>query len=112
MAVYIKTNNPQELYERFKNKLSEIIAPVWKVDKDGDLEFIPDGTNNAAWLRVHFLPKNLAFGIIGAKEKTMTKNRYSLYHTEIAKFMLNHFDDEIISIRITPQKVENIDYYK
>lgn len=111
MAIYIKTVNPEKLFESIKAKINELVNPSWKIDSEGDLVYTGYSYNDEAWLRPHFIVKNLCFGIIGNKNKTMSKYTYALYHTEIANFILKHFDDDIISIRITPQKVENIDKF-
>lgn len=111
MAIYIKTNDPKQLFEKIKTRLGELINPAWKLDADGDLEYRML-QYNTAWFRAYFNPKNLTFGIIGTKNNSLLTSTYSLYHAEIAKFLLNNFHNDIISIRITPHKIISIDKYE
>lgn len=111
MAVYIKTENPKQLLENIKSKLTELINPSWNIDFEGDFQYT-GCYSDKAWLRPYFSPKNLIFGIIGKKNESLLKSTYSTYHAEIAKFILNHFDDDVISIKISPKKVISIDKFE
>ena len=110
MAIYIKTENPKELLEKIKAKISEHYWSEWKIDKDGDFANQYDYMEKA-WLKPKIMPKNLVMGIIGRKDMDMTTNTYAYFHSQFCKFILEKFDNDIISIRVTPQMVEGIDKF-
>lgn len=106
MAVFIKTDAPQELLDELKDLINKGKIDTWSYDSDGDFTHCVKQWINQAWFSPKVEKEQIVFGILGNKETTMTKQLYGLYHGRFIEMMLTHFDKKMKSIWPTVMKSE------
>lgn len=111
MALYIKTSNPQQLLDSIIESIKNQTVQTWSIDVDGDFTHVSQWKNKA-WMKSYVDSKFLAFGIIGRKDEVMTKTVYGIFHGRFSEMLLTHFDRDIKSIEITPNKINGLDSFK
>ena len=113
MALIVKTENPKALLQKIYKAIEENTIDTWIFDSDGDFTHVPEQWNCKAWMHLADNTSNddeLIFGIVGNKEKQMTKSLYAVYHGRFSEMLLSHFDTEISEIKITSEKTK-YDYF-
>ena len=111
MALYIKTTDPHGLLNAIKESIDNQIVQTWSIDEEGDFTHASQWKNKA-WLKPVVQSDQLAFGLIGRKDEIMTKAVYGIFHGRFSEMLLTHFDGNITSIELTPNKVEGLDSFK
>ena len=103
MALYIKTNEEvQVLLSEIKKMIDTKDIVGWEYDEDGDFTCSDEKWKNKAWLTPTISGMFLKFGILGRKGVPMTKREYSYYHGYFSEMIMEHFFDEIESIKLLP----------
>ncbi len=93
MAVYFKTDNPQELLNLFKKAITDRVIVTW-LEEDG---YFTHDTSTDQWRgRAWFLPKiqtgYLTMNIIKSQGSNISSEVYAIYHGRLVEAMLAHFD--------------------
>ena len=101
MAVMVECGNPQELLSKIRSQISSRKIETWSIDGDGDLTHEPEQWRYLAWFRPSVEPGKLAFYILGAKSKKMTKAVYGVYHGRLIEMLLTHFDGDFVTAQAT-----------
>ena len=96
MAIYFKTNNPQDLLVEFKSAIKKGHVSTWLCDEDGDFTHTPDQWKNRAWLRPKIEANKLALYIFGPKHVNISSEVYAIYHGRFIESMLRHCDQLFI----------------
>ena len=73
MAIYVSTDNPQDLLDKIKDYINKGKIDTWSFYSEGDFTHCVDQWKNKAWFRPQITDDNLVFGILGNTEVTMTK---------------------------------------
>ena len=94
MAVNVSTPNPSALLARIKAAIRDNSVETWSVDNDGDFTHTPVQWRNHLWLRPLAGNGSLAFNVIKAQGKSVTKEDYAVYHGRFIEMLLAHFDGE------------------
>lgn len=106
MAVYVKTENSQELLDKIKRSIDDGKIKTWKYDKDGDLYHSPDQWQYKGWLRPYTIDNYLVFGIITPKNDVMTTLTYAIYHGRFIEMLLDHFDKDFEFVYASAKKTK------
>ena len=109
MALILKIKNgyaPSIIVDSIKNLIDNGEIDTWSYDVDGDFTHSPKQWMRRSWLRPDADDTNstLSFWIIGNKNEPMTKTMYAIYHGRFAEMLLKHFDNQIDSFIITPER--------
>ena len=104
MAIYVSTDNPQDLLDKIKDYINKGKIDTWSFDSEGDFTHCADQWKNKAWFRPKIVGEYLVFGILGNTEVTMTKQLYGLYHGRFIEMVLSHFDSNMKSLKPTVMK--------
>ena len=111
MAIYIKTANPKGLLDDIKQSIGNKVIQTWIEDEEGD--FTHDSQwKNKAWFHPQIKNGQLAFGLVGRKDESMTKLIYGIYHGRFSEMLLTHFDSSIEELLLTPKGVERLDSFQ
>lgn len=104
MALYIKSNNPNALLRKVREKIEDHGIDTWELDNDGDFTHSPSQWRNHAWFhaKVENERGRLAFYIICRNDKNLSVTDYAVFHGRFAEMLLTHFDRECESIEISP----------
>ncbi len=111
MAIHITCiNTAQNLKESIFELLDQEEVDTWVMDNEGDFTLTPPQWREKAWFRCSSSDgKELVFGIIGRRDKQMSKIIYAVYHGRFVEMLLTHFDMEIKEIRMTSLLEKGID---
>jgi hypothetical protein len=107
MAIYFKTQAPQNLLAAYKKAIDDGHVTTWTYDADGDFTHTADQWNRKAWLR----PKiqegiALALYILTPKDATLSSAIYAIYHGRFIESMLRHCDKLFSDGRATALPVD------
>ncbi|WP_439363116.1 hypothetical protein ACNJYD_20015 [Bradyrhizobium sp. DASA03005] len=93
MSILFSTNKPKTLLERLRWCIDQNHIETWTYDGNGDFTHTPNQFRHMAWMRPFIVEDGLAFGIIGRKDRHLTKGLYGVYHGRLAECVTNHADD-------------------
>lgn len=100
----VMTRNPEELLEHIKNLIDQRRITSWIYDKDGDFTLAHLINTQRAWFHPTIADGKLRFCIIGVNNEIMKKSTYAKYHSRLISILLEYFDDEFLSARISARK--------
>jgi hypothetical protein len=110
MAIYIKTKKKIDLVEEIIDKIDSNIISTWSYDDDNDFTHKAEQWSNRAWISEKTDGSdNICFGIIGRRDRPLTKMEYAIFHSRFAEMLLAHFDNDFDEIKITSMPVPTID---
>lgn len=109
MAIFIHTDDPHALHERFTASICNREIITWGVDKDGDYTIDRDQWRFKAWFRPTERQGQLVFGIVQSRKYVMTNELYGVYHGRLVSTILAHFSDLISDVRVTPNPQMGVD---
>ena len=99
MAIIVKTEKPEYIVERIREKIDDGEIITWTYDEDGD--FTHTGQwHNKAWFSMIYDDDSLTFYIVGRKDIQMELREYSIFHGFFVELLLNHFSQEISNIEV------------
>jgi hypothetical protein len=99
MAIYFKTDSPQQLLSSFKKAIADKDVVTWSCDSDGDFTHATEQWKRLAWLRPAIQTGYLVMNIIKPQNKTISTEVYAIYHGRFIESMLAHFDKEFSDAR-------------
>ena len=79
---------------------------TWSYDNDGDFTHTSAELIKKAWFRPKVYLGELRFGLIGLKEKSMSKGIYGRYHSRLSNLLLINYDSLLTSVNLTSNKTE------
>lgn len=106
MAIYVKTDNPQNLLDKVKKTIDEGKVQSWMYDEDGDFQHSPKILERGAWLRPVVTEKYLILAIVKPKNEELSTLTYAAYHGQFIEMMLRHFDKLFDTIFASSQKTK------
>lgn len=113
MAIIIKTNRPDQIYEDFIRAINNLSIETWVVDSDGDLTIKRELWRNHAWMRYYKInEESIAFGIVESRKYPLLKDLYGIMHGRLVATLLTHFDYLIADMEITSQLDNRFDIFK
>ena len=109
MAINLKikvNSTPSAIVAAIKTMIDNGEIDTWSYDVDGDFTHSPKQWMRRSWFRPEADDDNgtLSFWIIGNKNEVMTKTMYAIYHGRFVEMLLKHFDNQIDSFIITPER--------
>ena len=102
MAVFVTTNDSNELLQEIKKAIDDRTIVTWEYDSDGDFTHSPDQWKNKAWMRPHVEEGKIVFGIVDRKDINLTITEYAVFHGRFVEMLLEHFDRKCSDIRVSP----------
>lgn len=109
MAIYIRTQNPQNLIESINKSIQIRDIVTWAVDREGDYTIDRDQWRFRAWMRPIIEEGQLVMAIIQSRKYPLTNELYGVYHGRLVSTILAHFSNQIEDIRVTPQPIIEVD---
>lgn len=109
MAIYIHTDDPHTLHQRFTASICNHEIITWGIDKDGDYTIDRDQWRFKAWFRSSEYQDQLVFGIVQSRKYVMTNELYGVYHGRLVSTILAHFSDMISKVHVTPNPQKDVD---
>ena len=99
----VHTSNPKDIIDKINEYIDHNDIFDWFVDDEGD--YTLNSYKDKAWMRPQFDEADktiLRFIIVKNKNIELTKDIYSVFHCELAKVLLNKFDEIITDLYISP----------
>lgn len=102
MAIFVKTANPTFLVQSIRDKIKENKIQTWAIDQDGDFTHVPEQWKNKAWMTAEIEADRVVFSIIGRRSVAVSVTDYAIYHGRFVEMLLDNFDNQCLSIEVTP----------
>ena len=95
---------PKEFIDKINELINEYpFGVIWKIDNEGD--YYLEDWQYKAWMRCKVDETNkslVRFCIIKGRDTTLTKRMYAENHACFLQMLLNHFDNLIKSVKVSP----------
>ena len=101
MAIRIQVSNPALLLRDIQEHIDKGIIPVWQYDSDDDYYMETESGEILAWFTPYYIgEKEVILGIIGSNASMISKEVYSLYHSEFINILLRFYNKDISKIEL------------
>jgi hypothetical protein len=113
MAIVVYTSRPNYLLHSISKAIKGRKIETWELNASGYLTHKSSSLQwyKEAWFRPTVAAGMLIFGLVGPKNKKMSKAVYGVYHGRFIEMLLTHFDDQFSGVNATAQIVSKIDIF-
>lgn len=102
MAVFVSTDNANELLSDIKKAIDSHRIITWEYDSEGDFTYNVEQWKGRAWMRPHVEANRIVFGIVDRKDVNLSVDEYAIFHGRFVEMLLEHFDKMFSDIRVSP----------
>jgi hypothetical protein len=117
MAIYVETNEPENLVLEIIKSINNNKITSWECDKDGDFtpklsENIDNHWHQKAWFKANIFKSTVIFDILKNPKYPFTKEINSIYHSRFVEMLMNHLSNYFDIININSKNDPEYDQNK
>lgn len=112
MALYIRTSDPQRLFNSINKAIENRDIVTWSRDDEGDYTIEREQWKFKAWMRPRIESGRLVVAIIQSRKYPLTTELYGIFHGRFVSTIVAHFSSQITHIGVSPNPDSEYDVFE